>query len=218
MAGERATSSNVSVFLKKLEIGKSIQNFRNGEVVFWQGDEADAVFYVQKGKIKETVVSPHGKQAVLTIVGIGQFFGEASLIAGHPTRFCSATSIGPSTLLRFEKEMVVSLLHTDVEFADRFVSYLLARTARVEEDLVDQIFNSTEKRLARILLVLANFGKDNQPQDVIPQISQDTLAQMVGASRSRVSSFLNKFRKLGFIEYNGGLRVNSSLLRMALRD
>jgi len=218
MAPKRATSFDSPAFLRKLDKGKSVHDFRNGQVIFSQGDLADSVFYVQAGKVKETVVSEHGKQAILAIVGAGQFFGERSLMDGYPLRMCSATSMGHSTLLRFRKEVVVRLLHQDAEFADHFVSYLLARTVRVEEDLVNQLFNSTEKRLARLLLVLANFGKDNGHQNVIPKITQDTLAQMVGASRSRVSSFMNKFRKLGFIDYDADLRVNSSLLEMVLRD
>ena len=211
-------SSLPDTFLAKLQKGKSVHEFRNRQRIFAQGDVADSVFYLRNGKVKLAVVSKRGREAVIGMVEPGQFFGESSLVAGHPLRMASATSIGRSTILRFEKATVVHLLHEDAEFADCFVSYTLARTVRVEEDLVDQLFNSTEKRLARILLLLANFGQDGKPQAVIPRISQETLAQMVGASRPRVSSFLNKFRKLGFIEYNGGLRVNSSLLRMALRD
>jgi CRP/FNR family transcriptional regulator, cyclic AMP receptor protein len=207
-----------NTFLGKLRKGQSVHEFRNKQRIFAQGDAADSVFYLQKGKVEMAVVSSRGREAVIGMVEPGQFFGESSLVAGHPLRMASATSIGHSTILRFEKTTVVRLLHEDAEFADCFVSYTLARTVRVEEDLVDQLFNSTEKRLARVLLLLANFGQDGKPQAVIPRISQETLAQMVGASRPRVSSFLNKFRNLGFIEYNGGLRVNSSLLRMALRD
>jgi len=205
-------------FLRDLRDGKSLEEFRNGQRIFLQGDLADAVFYLQRGRIKLAVTSERGKEGVIGMVDPGQFFGESSLVAGHSLRMASATSIGHSTVYRFEKTAVVRLLHEDAEFADHFVSYALARTVRVEEDLVDQLFNSTEKRLARVLLLLANFGQDGKPQPVIPRISQEILAQMVGASRSRVSSFLNKFRKLGFIDYNGGLQVNSSLLRMALRE
>ena len=211
-------SSLPDTFLKKLEKGKSVHEFRNKQRIFSQGDAADSVFYLQKGKVKLTVVSRRGQEAVIGMVEAGQFFGESSLVAGHLLRMASSASIGHSTILRFEKATIVRLLHEDAKFADCFVSYTLARTVRVEEDLVDQLFNSTEKRLARILLLLANFGQGGKPQPVIPRISQETLAQMVGASRPRVSSFLNKFRKLGFIEYNGGLKVNSSLLRIALRD
>jgi len=174
-----------------------VQHFRHRQAIYAQGDPADAVFYVQKGKIKITVVSPQGKEAVLAIVEPGQFFGEASLIAGHPVRLSSASSIGRSTVLRFSKEAVVRLLHKDIDFADIFVSYMVARTVRVEEDLVDQIFKSTEKRLARVLLLLARFGHEGQPQPVIQQISQETLAQMVGASRARGSSFLKQVQKAG---------------------
>ena len=216
MARKRFASTAPQALLGKL--GGLVQDFRHRQAIFSQGDPADTVFYLQKGKTKVTVVSEHGKEAVLALVEAGQFFGEGSLVAGHPIRMCSATSIGRSTVLRFSKEAVVRLLHEDVDFADLFVSYALARTVRVEEDLVDQLFNSTERRLARVLLLLAHFGKDGQPQDVVPQISQETLAQMVGASRPRVSSFLNKFRKLGFIDYNGGLQVNSSLLSVVLSD
>ena len=205
-------------FLQKLENGKSVKEFRNRQAIFSQGDLADAVFYLQKGRVKLAVTSQRGKEGVIGMVEPGQFFGESSLVAGHPLRMASATSVGHSVVLRFEKERVVRLLHENAEFVDRFVSFALARTVRVEEDLVDQLFNSTEKRLARILLLLANFGQDGKPQTVIPKISQETLAQMVGASRPRVSSFLNKFRNLGFIDYNGGLRINSSLLSIALRD
>jgi CRP/FNR family transcriptional regulator, cyclic AMP receptor protein len=218
MAHKSISSVLPDAFLGKLQNGKSVCEFSNKQRIFSQGDPADAVFYLYRGKVKMTVVSKRGKEAVIGIVEPGQFFGESSLVAGHPLRMSSTTSVGHSTVFRFDKEAVVRLLHKDAEFADRFVAYTLARTVRVEEDLVDQLFNSTEKRLARVLLLLANFGQDGKPQPVIPRISQETLSQMVGASRPRVSSFMNKFRKLGFIEYNGGLRVNSSLLRMALRD
>lgn len=218
MARKPTDPTGLPEFLEKLNNGKSVKEFRNGQHVFSQGDAADAVFYLKKGRVKLAVTSQRGKEGVIGMVEPGQFFGESSLVAGHPFRMASATSIGHSTVLRFEKESVVRLLHENSEFADHFVSYALARTVRVEEDLVDQLFNSTEKRLARVLLLLANFGQEGKPQPVIPRISQGTLAQMVGASRSRVSSFLNRFRQLGFIEYNGGLRVNSSLLRIALGD
>ncbi len=218
MSHKPTTSTLPESFLEKLLQGKSVHEFRNKQRIFSQGDAADSVFYLQNGKVKMTVVSKRGKEAVIGMVEPGQFFGESSLVAGHPLRMASAASIGHSTILRFEKGAVIRLLHEDAKFADCFVTYTLARAVRVEEDLVDQLFNSTEKRLARVLLLLANFGQDGKPQAVIPRISQETMAQMVGASRPRVSSFLNKFRKLGFIEYNGGLRVNSSLLRMALHD
>jgi CRP/FNR family transcriptional regulator, cyclic AMP receptor protein len=216
MAHKRPEPITPQAFLGKLQ--SFVQEFRHRQVIFTQGDPADAVFYIQKGRIKITVVSKHGKEAVLAIAQPGEFFGEGSLVVGHPTRMSSASSIGRSTVLRFSKQAVVRLLHEDVDFADLFVSHTLARTVRAEEDLVDQLFNSTERRLARVLLLLAHFGKDGQPQPVIPKISQETLSQMVGASRARVSSFLNKFRKLGLIDYNGGLHVNSSLLSIVLHD
>jgi CRP/FNR family transcriptional regulator, cyclic AMP receptor protein len=216
MARQRPAGSPAvtRTFLGKL--GGVVQDFRNRQEIFSQGDPADAVFYVQKGRIKISVVSGHGREAVLAIIETGGFFGEGALVAGHPTRLLSASSVGRSTVLRFRKEAVVTLLHEDRGFADVFVPYLVARAARLEEDLIDRIFNSTEKRLARVLLLLAHFGKDHQPQRVVPTISQETLAQMVGASRPRVSSFLNKFRKLGFIDYNGEIRINSSLLSVVL--
>jgi CRP/FNR family transcriptional regulator, cyclic AMP receptor protein len=218
MARKPAASAFADTFLGKLQKGKTVREFRSRQRIFAQGDPADAVFYVQKGRVKMTVLSNRGKEAVIAMVDPGQFFGESSLVAGHPLRMANATSVGHSTVFRFEKPAIVRLLHEDAEFADRFVSYALARTVRVEEHLVDQLFNSTEKRLARVLLLLANFGQDGKPQSVIPKVSQETLSQMVGASRARVSGFLNKFRKLGFIDYNGGLKVNNSLLRMALHD
>ncbi|HMD96159.1 MAG TPA: Crp/Fnr family transcriptional regulator [Terriglobia bacterium] len=219
MARKRSRPLTPQAFLGKLE--SLVQDFRHRQAIYSQGDPADAVFYVQKGKIKQTVVSKQGKEAVLAIAETGHFFGEGSLVVGHSVRMSSASSIGRSTVLRFNKDAVVRLLHEDVDFADLFVSYALARTVRVEEDLVDQLFNSTERRLARSLLLLSHFGKDGKPQSVVPKISQETLAQMVGASRARVSSFMNKFRKLGLIDYNGGnggLQVNSSLLSIVLRD
>jgi len=212
----RVRPLTAQAFLGRLQ--SLVQDFRHQQAIYAQGDPADAVFYVQKGRVKLTVVSKQGKEAVLAIAETGHFFGEGGLVAGHSLRMSSASSIGHSTVLRFNKEAVVRLLHEDVDFADLFVSYALARTVRVEEDLVDQLFNSTEKRLARALLLLSHFGKDGQPLSVVPQISQETLAQMVGASRARVSSFMNKFRKLGLIDYNGGLQVNSSLLSIVLRD
>jgi len=216
MARKRSKPIAPQAFLGKLD--SLVQDFRNRQTIYSQGEPADAVYYVQKGRVKLTVVSKEGKEAVLAIAETGHFFGEGSLVVGHSIRMSNASSIGSSTVLRFNKEAVVRLLHEDVDFADLFVSWALARTVRVEEDLVDQLFNSTEKRLARALLLLSRFGKDGTPQNIVPQISQETLAQMVGASRARVSSFLNKFRKLGLIDYNGGLQVNSSLLSIVLRD
>jgi len=187
------------------------------QAVFAQGDLADAVFYVQRGKVKLSVVSKGGKEAVIAILGAGDFVGEGCL-AAQPVRIASASAMSPSSLMRIEKSAMVRALHDEPALAELFLAYVLTRTIRVEEDLVDQLFNSSEKRLARILLLLANFGKDGLPEPVIAKISQETLAEMVGTTRSRVNFFMNKFWKLGFIDYNGGLEVHSSLLNVILHD
>ena len=187
------------------------------QTIFTQGDEADAVFYVQKGKVKLTVVSKTGKEATIGILSEGNFFGEGSL-AGQALRMGSAAAMTDCQLLRIEKKAMMAALHREDAFPDMFVAYLLARNIRYEEDLVDQLFNSSEKRLARVLLMLAHFGKEGVPETVVPGISQETLAEMVGTTRSRVSFFMNRFRKLGFIHYNGGLQVHSSLLNVVLHD
>ena len=192
-------------------------SYRRKQAVFSQGDAADAVFYVQKGAVKLTVVSKQGKEAVVGIVGPDMFFGEGCL-AGQQVRMSTATATEDAVVLRFEKKGMVRLLHADPTFAELFITYLLSRNVRFEEDLVDQLFNSSEKRLARILLLLANFGKEGKQEEVVPKISQEILAGMVGTTRSRVSHFMNKFRKLGFIDYNGGLQVHSSLLNVVLHD
>jgi CRP/FNR family transcriptional regulator, cyclic AMP receptor protein len=185
--------------------------------IFTQGDEADAVFYIQKGKVRLTVVSKTGKEATIGILSEGNFFGEGSL-AGQALRMGSAAALTDCQLLRIEKKAMMDALHREHAFSDMFVAYLLARNIRYEEDLVDQLFNSSEKRLARVLLMLAHFGKEGVPETVVPRISQETLAEMVGTTRSRVSFFMNRFRKLGFIHYNGGLQVHSSLLNVVLHD
>jgi len=187
------------------------------QTIFAQGDATDAVFYIQKGKIKLTVVSRNGKDATIGISGDGDFFGEGCL-AGQPLRMGSASAITNCDILRIDKKAMMLALHREHKLSDMFVAYLLARNIRYEEDLVDQLFNSSEKRLARILLLLAHFGKEGVPHTVIPEISQTTLAEMVGTTRSRVNFFLNRFRNLGFIHYNGGLRVHSSLLSVILHD
>ena len=187
------------------------------QTIFTKGDEADAVFYVQKGKVKLTVVSKTGKEATIGILSEGNFFGEGSL-AGQALRMGSAAAMTDCQLLRIEKKAMMAALHREHAFSDMFVAYLLARNIRYEEDLVDQLFNSSEKRLARVLLMLAHFGKEGVPETVVPGISQETLAEMVGTTRSRVSFFMNRFRKLGFIHYNGGLQVHSSLLNVVLHD
>lgn len=204
-------------FLSKVGEGRSIAEYRKGQVVFAQGDKADAVFYLRKGRIKLTVISNQGKEAVVAILGENEFFGEGCLVA-QPLRMATATALTPCSILRLEKSAMVRVLHHQPTFSGRFITHLLSRNIRIEEDLVDQLFNSAEKRLARVLLLLANFGKEGKPEAVIPKINQETLAEMIGTTRSRVSFFMNKFRKLGFIHYNDGLEVHSALLNVILHD
>jgi CRP-like cAMP-binding protein len=192
-------------------------SFRRKQVIFAQGDAADAVFYIQTGKVRLTVVSKTGKEATIGILGDGDFFGEGSL-AGQTLRMNSASAMTDCAVLRIDKLAMMEALHREHEFSDLFVAYLLSRNIRYEEDLVDQLFNSSEKRLARILLLLAHFGKEGKPETVVPKISQEMLAEMIGTTRSRVSFFMNRFRELGFIHYNGGLQVHSSLLNIVLHD
>jgi CRP-like cAMP-binding protein len=208
---------NPKLFLSKVGKGRTISAYRKSDVVFAQGDRADAIFYIQKGKVKLTVVSNAGKEAVIAILGPGDFLGEGCL-AGRPVCLATATSMADSSIVRIEKPATIRVLHEEPAFSEMFVSYLLSRNMRIEEDLVDQLFNSSEKRLARVLLLLANFGKEGRPEPVITKISQETLAEMIGTTRSRVSFFMNKFRKLGFIEYNGALHIHSSLLNIVLHD
>jgi CRP/FNR family transcriptional regulator, cyclic AMP receptor protein len=205
------------LFLAEAGKGRARTDYQKDQVIFSQGDPADAVFYVQKGKIKLTVVSREGKEAVVAILGTGDFFGEGCL-AGQPLRMGSAITMSECSIMRLEKAGVIRLLHDQPGFSELFLRHLLSRNIRIEEDLVDQLFNSSEKRLARVLLLLANFGKEGKPEPVIPKINQETLAEIVGTTRSRVSYFMNRFRKLGFIEYNGGLEVHSSLLNVILYD
>ena len=205
------------LLLKKLGNGKTVQSYRDKQSVFSQGDLADAVFYIQKGKVKITVVSKRGKEAVIAILQEGDFFGEGCLSA-QALRISTASAMQHADVVRLDKKMTVGLLQKDPQFAEMFIAYLLSRNIRVEEDLVDQLFNSSEKRLARLLLLLAHYGKDSKPETVIPKMSQETLAEMVGTTRSRISYFMNKFRKMGFIEYNGSLHVHSALLTVVLRD
>jgi CRP-like cAMP-binding protein len=207
-----------SSLLAKITNGKSSRDYRQGQGVFAQGDSADAVFYIQAGKIKLTVVSSRGKEAVIGILGRGTFFGEGCL-AGQPLRMSTASALQPSTVVRVSKLTMVGLLHRDPEFAELFTAYLLTRNVRIEEDLIDQLFNSSEKRLARVLLLLAHFGKLSKPEAVIPRMTQDTLASMIGTTRSRVSYFMNRFRKMGFIDYDAqALTVHSGLLTVVLHD
>jgi CRP/FNR family cyclic AMP-dependent transcriptional regulator len=206
-----------NTFLATIGEGRQIVPFQKKRPVFTQGEPADAVFYIQKGKVKLTVVSSNGKEATIGILSENAFFGEGCL-AGQPLRMASATAMTDCDLLRIEKKAMMEVLHREHALSDMFVAYLLGRNIRYEEDLVDQLFNSSEKRLARILLLLAQFGKEGTPETVVPKISQETLAEMVGTTRSRVSFFMNRFRKLGFIHYNGGLQVHSSLLSVVLHD
>ena len=204
-------------FLAQVGEGRSIVNYRKDQVVFSQGEAADAVFYLQKGKVKITVVSEQGKEAVIALLGSDDFFGEGCL-AGQPRRMATVATMTDCAIIRLEKTSMMRLIHDEPAFSEMFMAHLLARTIRVEEDLIDQLFNSSEKRLARLLLLLANFGKDGRPEPVIAKISQETLAEMIGTTRARVSFFMNKFRKLGFIDYNGGIEVHSSLLNVILHD
>ncbi|HEX3354284.1 MAG TPA: Crp/Fnr family transcriptional regulator [Terriglobales bacterium] len=206
-----------ALFLATIGKGRTTLTVPKKRAIFTQGDRADAVFYLQKGKVKLTVVSKAGKEATLGILNQGNFFGEGAL-AGQTVRMGFAVAVTDCQLLRIDKKAMMLALHREHSFSDMFVGYLLSRNIRYEEDLVDQLFNSSEKRLARILLLLARFGKDGVPENVVPKISQETLAEMVGTTRSRVSFFMNRFRKLGFIHYNGGLQVHSSLLNIVLHD
>jgi CRP/FNR family cyclic AMP-dependent transcriptional regulator len=208
---------DLNVFLSSVDGGRTISKYRRNKAVFAQGDVADSVFYIQDGTVKLTVVSDRGKEAVVAIHGKGDFFGEGCL-TGQPRRLASATAMSESVIMRLEKASVISVLEEEPKFSNALLSYLLARNARVEEDLVDQLFNSSEKRLARLLLIMANFGREGTPNPVIAKLSQETLAEMIGTTRSRVNTFMNKFRKLGFIKYNGGLEVHNSLLNVLLHD
>ena len=204
-------------FLATVSRGRTVSDYRPEDVVFLQGSPADGVFYIQKGKIKIVVASKQGKEAVIAILGPGDFFGEGCLI-GQPLRLATARAMVESEVMRVGKTEMIRVLHGEPAFGELFMAHLLTRNSRIEEDLVDQLFNSSEKRLARTLLILANFGKDGGPQPITTPISQETLAEIIGTTRSRVSQFMNKFRKLGFIEYNGNLQVHSSLLSVILRD
>ena len=210
-------SFNPKSFLAKIGEGRSIGKYRKEQIVFSQGDPADAVFYIQKGKVKITVVSEQGKEAVVAILGTNDFFGEGCLV-GQVQRIASVATMTDSVIVRLEKAAIVRVIHQEPAFSEMFIAHLLGRTLRVEADLVDQLFNSSEKRLARLLLLLANFGTEGKPEPIIAKISQETLAEMIGTTRSRVSFFMNKFRKLGFIHYNGGIHIHSSLLNLVLHE
>ena len=207
-----------AVFFARTGAGRTIAHLKKGQTVFGQGEAADAVFYIQKGRIKLSVVSKRGKEATIALLRDGNFLGEECIAAILTKRVATATALTRSRILRIERAQMVRVLHEEQLFSEVFVSYLLARNARVQEDLVNQLFNSSEKRLARALLLLAQFGKEGAPETVIPKISHETLADMIGTTRSRISFFMNRFRKLGFIEYNGKLSIHSSLLNVILHD
>jgi CRP-like cAMP-binding protein len=220
-ASKKLIKFDTKTFLSTINGGRKIEDFPKKQTIFAQGDSADAVFYIKEGKVKLTVVSQLGKEATIGILSEGAFFGEGCL-TGQPLRLCSATAMTDCSVMKIDKKSMNEVLHREHAFSDMFVGYLLARNIRYEEDLVDQLFNSSEKRLARVLLLLAHFGKDGKQETVIPKMSQETLAEMIGTTRSRVSFFMNRFRKLGFIDYaggpEGGLQVHSSLLSVVLHD
>jgi CRP/FNR family cyclic AMP-dependent transcriptional regulator len=210
-------SFDAKLFLESAGLGKRVVAYARKQVVFSQGDPCDHVLYVQSGAIQLSVLSNSGKEAIVAVLGPGEFLGEGAL-AGHPMRLETATATMASTVLLLPKRQMIRLLHSQHSFSDRFISHMLVRNARLEADLVDHLFNSSEKRLARTLLLLARYGKESQPQRLLPRISQETLAEMVGTTRSRVNFFMNKFKKLGFIEYDGGLKINPSLLTVVVHD
>jgi CRP/FNR family cyclic AMP-dependent transcriptional regulator len=212
-----APSFDLKAFLVQATAGKTIACYRKKQMVFRQGDPADALFYIVEGKVKLTVTSKQGKEAILALLGAGDFFGDGCL-AGQQIRMATVCATSQCSLIRIEKDFATQLLRQEPAFAAQFLEHVLTRNIKIEEDLVDQLFNSSEKRLARLLLVLANFGKDGEPQPVVAKISQETLAEMIGTTRPRVSFFMNKFRKLGFIHYNGGLHVHRSLMSVVLHD
>jgi CRP/FNR family cyclic AMP-dependent transcriptional regulator len=208
---------DAGVYLETAGVKRKIVQYRRGQAVFSQGDKSEAVLYLQAGTVKITVSSSTGKEAVIALLGPGDFFGEGG-ISGQPLRVSTATAMEPVSALEIEKDEMIRVIHDEHEFSDRFVAHMLKRNVRIEEDLVDQLFNSSEKRLARALLLIARYGAEEKPRKIVAQVSQGTLAEMIGTTRSRVSFFMNKFRKLGFIKYNGGLEVNDSLLRVILHD
>jgi CRP/FNR family transcriptional regulator, cyclic AMP receptor protein len=215
--GRRKAAFDPKAFLANVGEGKAIAKFRKGDVVFSQGDAADAAFYIQKGRVKLTVISKQGKEAVIAILGPGDFFGEGCL-NGRALRIATTIAMDDCLVTRITKAAMIATMHDEPDFSELFMTYLLERNGRIEEDLIDQLFNSSEKRLARLLLLLANFGKEGRPEQIVGKISQETLAEMIGTTRARVSFFMNKFRKLGFIKYNGNLEVHNSLLNVVLYD
>jgi CRP/FNR family transcriptional regulator, cyclic AMP receptor protein len=209
---------DAKALLARVGLGKKILKLKKKETAFAQGDPSDAIFYVQKGKLRVTVTSANGKEATITLVGEEEFLGEDCMVSAHPLRLSTATAMTDCALLKITKSEMVRVLHQEPELSGMFTSFLLARNARIQADLVDQLFNSSEKRLARILLLLAQFGKESKPETVLPKISQEVLAEMIGTTRSRVSFFMNRFRKLGFVEYNGEIRVHNTLLNIFLQE
>jgi CRP/FNR family cyclic AMP-dependent transcriptional regulator len=208
---------NAQAYLASCGVARKVVEYRRSEKVYTQGDPATSVLYIQKGRIKLSVINEVGKEAVVGVLGPGDFFGEG-VLAGQLVRMATATAITPTTLVVIGKKEMIRVLHTEHAFSDRFVAYMLSRNIRIEEDLVDQLFNSSEKRLARTLLLLVRYGQQDQPQKSLHKVSQEMLAEMIGTTRSRVNFFMNKFRKLGFIKYNGGLHINSSLLSVVLHE
>jgi CRP/FNR family cyclic AMP-dependent transcriptional regulator len=215
---ETAAAFDPELFLEQAGVGRTLIDLKKNQVLFSQGDTADAVFYIKKGTIKLTVVSQRGKEAAVALLEAGNFVGESCIAAAERVRMVSATALNRCTLMSIDRKEMIRVLHEERAFADVFVTFLLERNVRIQADLVDQLFNSSEKRLARVLLLLAHFGKEGKPENVIPKISQEVLAEMIGTTRSRVNFFMNRFRKLGFIDYNGGLEVHSSLLNVILHD
>lgn len=214
---KKSTSFDTEAFLNSAGVARTIREFGKKETLFAQGDPCHNIMYIQKGGVKISVVSNTGKEAVVGILGVGDFIGEGGL-AGQPLRMATATAVTQVTALAIDNKEMFRALHAETSFSDRFITYMLGRNIRIEEDLIDQLFNSSEKRLARTLLLLARYGKQDKPQRVLPKIPQETLAEMVGTTRSRVNFFMNKFRKMGFIKYNGGLQINASLLSVVLHD
>ena len=211
-------SFHLQTYLDTAGVARKVVEFPKKRTIFRQGDAGDTVLYVQEGAVKLTVVNESGKEAVIALLGAGDFLGEGCISGGSPVRLATATAMAPTTALVIEKKEMIRVLHEEKEFADRFISFMLKRNVKIEADLIDQLFNSSEERLARALLMLAHYGKEGQPETIIAKISQETLAELVGTTRSRINFFMNKFRKLGFIHYNGGLQVHGSLLNVVLHD
>ena len=217
MISKRKPPFDPKVFLAKINGGRSVADYRKGQIVYTQGELADSVFYIQSGKVRKTIVSEQGKEAVVALLGTGDFFGEGCL-TGEPLRLATVSAMTECVIVRIAKADIIRVIHEEPAFAELFIAHLLSRNSRVEEDLVDQLFNSSEKRLARVLLLLANFGKEGRPEPILAKISQETLAEMIGTTRSRVSHFMNKFRELGLIDYNGHIEVHSALLNVVLHE